>query len=272
MRHISSIITISLSLSTMSACTLVPARFDVPYSPSGTPLVESIVQRIRCELADLVQDEIEPKFIRSETLLRLDYHVAMLLSIDANDTAAIAPSLSFPGVPLSVNISPLLKLSRQDTINLNLKYSMRDVYNEWKENHERFKCPDPDTKLAGNLGIRAKVASALDIADLTYNTSAEPTGGIFSGVINFTATKGLNQAGPTWTLTRFIGPGPLFSGSEVNTDKLAFGFAAGPNAFKPYLVSTKRRNSFPIRAEQALGNAITNDLGTQLTGIRNALQ
>ena len=263
------IVAMSSSLA-LAACTSVPAHFDVPYSNSGVPLANSIVQRVRCELVELVRDDLEPRYNRRETLLQYDYHTAMLLSLDANDTASAAPSLSFPYAGFSFSITPSAKLSRQDQINYSLNYSMVDLYFDWKTNPKSYICPDPNTNLAGNLGLREKVSSALNLADLAFTMAATPTDGQFSGVINFTATKSIDQAGPTWTLVHFTGPGAFLAASEVNTDKLAFGFAAGAQL---KTVAEKRparqRVSTAGQAEQALGRALTNDLGTQLNAIRN---
>ncbi|WP_289016290.1 hypothetical protein [uncultured Methylobacterium sp.] len=255
-----------------AACSTIPAHFDVPYSNTGVPLANSVVQRIRCELAELVQDEALPLYNRRATLLEYDYYASMLLSLDANDTGSLTPSLTFPHSGFSFNVTPSLKLSRQDQINYSLRYSMREIYDQWKQDKRRFACPDPDTNLAGNLGIREKVSSALNLSDLAYTTSAKPSEGVFSGIINFTATKSINQIGPTWTLTHFSGPGAFISASEVNTDKLSFGFAGGTNANKPF----KRLPGIaPIQsaiADEALQRALTNDLGTQLNAIRNTLR
>jgi hypothetical protein len=254
----------------LSSCTYVPSHFDVPYSNSGVPLANSIVERIRCELAELVRDDIEPRYNRRETLLQFDYHTAMLLSLDANDTASAAPSLAFPYTGFSFGITPSAKLSRQDQINYSLNYSMLDLYFDWKANPQNYICPDSNTNLAGNLGIREKVSSALNISDLAFVTAATPTDGQFSGVINFTATKSIDQAGPTWTLAHFTGPGAFLAASEVNTDKLAFGFAAGAEIkILPKKRPTVARIPVAGKAEQALGRALTNDLGTQLNAIRN---
>jgi hypothetical protein len=263
------IFTISMNV-ILAGCTLAPANFDVPYSKSGVPLANSVVQRIRCELAELIRDDLEVPYLRRATLIEYDYHTAMLLSLDANDTASVTPSLTFPISGVGFNITPSAKLSRQDQINYNLSYSMVDLYWDWKAHPADYACPDPNTNLAGNLGIREKVSSALNLVDLAFVTEAKPTDGQFSGIINFTATKSINQAGPTWVLVNFVGPGPFLAASEVNTDKLAFGFAAG-KGIKP--VTEKRplqqRASTASQADQALSRALTNDLGTQLNAIRS---
>jgi hypothetical protein len=253
-------------------CAETPSHFDVPYSKSGVPLANSIVQRIRCELAELVRDDIKPTYNRRPTLLEYDYHASMLLSLDANETGSLTPSLNFPYSVVSFNVTPSLKTSRQDQINYNLKYSMRDIYDQWRKNPASFACPDPNTNLAGNLGIREKVSSALNLDDLAYTTEAQPTGGIFSGIINFTATKSINQAGPTWTLTHFTGPGAFLSASQVNTDKLTFGFAGGANANRPYPRSAGSRVVASNLADQALERALINNLGTQLNLIQNNIR
>jgi hypothetical protein len=253
-------------------CAAIPSQFDVPYSNSGVPLANSIVQRVRCELAELVRDDIKPEYNRRATLMEYDYHASMLLSLDANETGSLTPSLSFPYSVISLNITPSIKSSRQDQINYNLKYSMRDIYDQWKRDPASFLCPDPNTNLSGNLGIREKVSSALNLDDLAYTTEAQPTGGIFSGIINFTATKSIDQAGPTWTLTHFTGPGPLMSASRVNTNTLTFGFAGGVNANKPYTKSVRSRAVASSLADQALERALINNLGTQLNAIQNNIR
>jgi hypothetical protein len=265
-------LTLTCCMLLQAGCATVPARFDVPYSDSGVPLVNSVVQRIRCELIEMVRDDIKPGYNRGPTLLEYDYQTSMLLSLDANDTGSITPSFNFPSVGFSFLFVPSLKLSRQDQVNINLKYSMREILDEWREDPRRFACPDPETLLAGDLGIRQKVSAALNVAELAYTTNVQPTSGIFSGVINFTATKSINQAGPTWTLTNFVGPGPFAAVSQVNTDKLAFGFAAGPDAGKPYTRSPRIRAQTFNEADRALERALTNDLGTQLNAIRNNLR
>ncbi len=101
-------------------------------------------------------------------------------------------------------------------------------------------------------------------------TAATPTDGQFSGVINFTPTKSIDQARPTWTFAYFTGPSAFLAASEVNTDRLAFGFAAGTEI----KILQKKRPTFarlPVagKAEGALRRALTNDLGTQPNAIRN---
>lgn len=260
-----------LSFSTAS-CSSTPAHFDVPYSNSGVPLLRPIVQRIRCELAELVQNKKLPFYNNRGTLLEYDYYASMLLSIDANETGSITPSLLFPHTGFSFGIIPSVKQSRQDQISVNLKFSMRQIYYDWYNNPEEFNCPDAETNLAGNLGIRSKVSAALDLEDLSYTTDVTPTTGIFNGIINFTATKSINSAGPTWTLTHFTGPGQLVSASLVNTDKLAFGFAGGKGSNKPYSAKPTFNPTISEAADIALDRALQNYLGTQLNAIRNDLR
>ncbi len=38
---------------------------------------------------------------------------------------------------------------------------MLDLYFDWKANPQNYACPDPNTNLAGNLGIRENVSSTL---------------------------------------------------------------------------------------------------------------
>ncbi len=258
--------------SMQGACMSTPAPFDVPYSRSGTPLVNSIVRRINCELVELVRDDIKPLYRRRDTLLRFDYHAAMLLTIDSNETGAIAPSFSFPHAAFSFVVAPSYKQSREDQRGYFLNFSFNDIYDDWRADPKKYMCPDPDTDLAGDLGLRETVSSALNLEELAYTTTVTPTTGIFNGFVNFTATKSIDRIGPTWTLTHFSGPGPLLSGSIVTNNKLAFGFAGGPNANQPRQRLAANRVVATVRADQALNQALASDVGTQLNAIRNILR
>jgi len=193
----------------------------------------------------------------------------MLLSLDVNDTGGLAPSLNFPYGNFAFNVGANLNQSREDSLNINLTYSMRDLAHRWDQDRNLSTCPEIDTNLAGNLGLKRIVTSALETPDMVEKADLSPTGGEFSGLVNFTLTRSLNSTGPTWTLTHFVGPGNLASVSRVNNDKLSFGFAVGKNAGKPFKAHEAVPPSKFDSANRVLQQQLLNNLGTQLNGIRN---
>lgn len=255
-----------------TACMTTPAPFDVPYNVNGTPVVNSIVERINCELVELVRDDRQQVFKRQPTLLRYDFHASMLLVIESTESGAIAPVFNFPHTGFSFGVSPSFKKSREDQKGYNLEFSFVDIYEAWRANPGRYPCPDIDTDLAADLGLRETVASALNLEELNFGSSLSPAAGVFNGAVNFTATRSINSIGPTWTLTHFNGPGPLLSGSIATNNKLSFGFGGGPNPNKARQRDAANRSIARARAQLGLGQALTTDIGIQLNAIRNDLR
>jgi hypothetical protein len=252
----------------LAGCATIPPDFDVPSYGQGVPSTSSIVDRIKCELIDLIRDDVEHPYKHRPLLLSYDYEVAMLLTLDVNDTGGLAPSLNFPYGNFTFNVGANLSQSREDTFNINLTYSMRELARRWDRDRKLAICPEFDTNLAGNLGLKRMVTGALDTPDMLSTTDLSAAGGEFSGIVNFIVTKNLNSTGPTWTLTHFVGPGNLASLSRVNNDKLSFGFATGKYAGTPF----KSHGIYPTnfsRANRVLEQVLLNDLGTQLKAIRN---
>lgn len=260
----------------LPGCMYVPAPYDVPYARDGTtPLVDTIVTEISCELLDMVRDDRDEAhtYLRRGTLLRYDYHAAMYLTIDSTASGGFAPVFNFPHPWFSFTVAPNYKHSRENQIGYNLLFSFVDLYDRWRADPGRFQCPAvPNTDLAGNLGLQDAVSSALNLEPLAYTDKPSATGGIFNGFVTFTATKSIDRIGPTWTITHFNGPGPLLSGSIATTNKLAFGFAGGPEANKGRARAAANRIAASRSAGLSLGQALANDANTQLTAIRNLLR
>ncbi|MCK1267244.1 hypothetical protein IVB44_25875 [Bradyrhizobium sp. 49] len=253
----------------LSGCAAIPPNFDVPSDVHGTPSTGTIVQRIKCELIDLIRDDVPQPYKHRKLLLGFDYEVAMLLSLDVNDTGGLAPSFNLPYGNFAFNLGANVNQSREDTLNINLTYSMRELAHRWDQDRDLSICPAMDTNLAGNLGLRRMVTSALDTPDMVEKADLSPTGGEFGGIVNFVLTRNLNSTGPTWTLTHFAGPGNLASVSRVNTDKLSFGFAVGKNAGTPFKSHQATPPSTFAGANRVLEQQLINNLGTQLSGIRS---
>jgi hypothetical protein len=256
----------------IGACSNV-SHFDLPRDPSGVPTVKSIIQQIRCELADLA----DPAYPHNETLQKHDFMVAIQLNITVNDDGSLAPTINYSNGAFAFNAGVKLQASREQNFTEKLIYSMRAIQEEIKMAREisaktkrdinPFECPAvADTNLAGDLGLRESVHMALTSADLDFGKELSGVDGAFGGYVNFVVTKDLNAVGPNWTFTRFKGPGNLAGLSEVNTDKLVFAFA-------PRSPSKVYPSQAPgAKAEALLNQILINEISTHLSGVQGILR
>ncbi|OSJ19974.1 hypothetical protein BSR47_00335 [Bradyrhizobium canariense] len=287
----------------LTSCANIVPSFDIPTSPiTKGPTVQSIVDRVTCELAELVSPESlsNPEKNVGYFLLTAQYEVAVQLDLSVNDTGGLAPSLTYTAGIFEFGASAKVEQSREQTFHETLFYNMLNLQEQMITRDREIAagaqlprigaCPITDTNLAGKLGIRQAVEMAADSDYLQVAKQGDQ--GAFGGQINFTVTKNLNGVGPTWTLTHFKGPGGLGSVSEVNTDKLTFAFAEAthpltpeqlterairlglmkgiapkrkPSIVGPTAVSSRIRN--PV-AESLLGRLTLTDIATQLHNIR----
>jgi len=281
------------ALSTLLACAGcgVP-RYDVPYTKSGQPTVRSIVQRIQCEIRDMVRDDTnDPVSFHRKFLLNQDFEVLVSMSIEVNETGGLAPSLTYmnPVASFTFGGNATLSESRDHTFTENVQFSAREIYLDWytwrlaklagfdpeAEGLTAHDCPPADTQLAGTLGISDFVAMASGSEGLT--TSADK---VFGGTIQFIVTKNVNTVGPTWTLVHFKGPGGLLSASQVNTDKITLAFAQGPNVGKPMVLPKAfrkdgvaiRRRPVNTRAYLLLQQMLTGSINSQINILQNSIQ
>lgn len=260
----------------LAGCSTVVPSFDLPTDHRGVPSTRSITQRIRCELLDLIRNDIplDLQYEHRPDLLIYDYEVAMLIGLDVKNDGGVSPSLSFPNPGFSFGASGSLKQSRQDTLTITVEYSMRDLAARFSAGEVSADCPQVDTSLAGDLGIRRSVSAALETLDLKQVTEASPKSGEFAGTIVYSNTRSIDQLGPTFTVPNFSGPGGLLSASNVNTNTLSFGFATGKNARKPFNISQipppdPQRGR---RAREVLQRQLITDFGVQLIAIRNLIR
>jgi hypothetical protein len=254
-------------------------RFDVPTDSAGQPTVQSIVNRVQCELRDMVRDDMgdkDPASFHRLFLLNGDYDVEVSLSLDVNDTGGLSPSVAFM-TPLSaltslaVGASATVSESRDHNFTENMQFSLRTIYLEWKKDPSAHNCPAVDQSLSGTLGLKDFVAMADLSTNLDTTLTLKSGNGVFGGSVQFLVTKNMTAAGPTWSLQFFRGPGTLGSLSEVNTDKLTVAFAQGPNVGKPMPVvgqpiSVNPRN--PV-AYQLLQQLLTSSINNQLNLLNN---
>jgi hypothetical protein len=267
-------------------------HYDVPYTAAGQPTVKTIVQRIQCEIRDLVRDDSEaPHPSHRRFLLNQDFEIVVSMSIEVNDTGGLTPSLSYinavtPVKAFTFGANATLSESRDHTFTQNLQFSAREIYLDWytwklaKEanlNAEAMgltphDCPPADTNLAGTLGISDFVSMAALSEGLM--TSSDK---VFGGSIQFLVTKNVNSVGPTWTLLHFKGPGGFLNASQVNTDKITLAFAQGPNVGKPMVLPKAFRRPvathrpFNPKAYSLLQQMLTSSINSQLNILQNGL-
>ena len=275
------------SLLTFSACG-VP-HYDVPTDSAGQPTVKSIIDRITCEIRDMVRDDMGRNDVTSFHrlfLLNGDYDVAVNLSLDVNDSGGLTPSLSFinplqDAASLTFGISGTLSQSRVHNFSENVQFSVREIYNDWKKNLDPHDCPQADTNLAGDLGLRNIVAMAALTPYLNEKQKStgtdddeKPGGdkqkssvkGVFGGSVQFVVTKNIT-GGPTWSLVNFRGPGSLASLSEIHTNKITLSFAKHPKDER--LRGPGGRNE---EAFQFLQQLITSGISTQINLLQSGVR
>jgi hypothetical protein len=255
-------------------------QFDVPTDSAGQPTVQTIVDRIQCEMRDMVRDDsAEPTAFHRLFLLNGDYDVAIALKLEVNNTGGLAPSLSYidpltKATMFTFSGTATLSESRDHTFTENIQFSFREIYTKWKYNVRPYNCPSPDTNLAGTLGMKDFVA----MAALTENLDTKQTlsgKGVFGGSIQFLVTKSLTSLGPTWSLVNFKGPGGV-TASQINTDSLTLAFAQGPNVGKPMIIgrivepNPPNKNAYWF-LQQQLNSSIISQLITLQTSLPNSL-
>jgi hypothetical protein len=240
----------------LQGCTST-SGFDLPEDSHG-PTVQNIVDRVRCELTQMVADypERERNYPWKEKLLKGNYKVAATMTLDVTDAGELAPSLKFlPTETFSFGAGFKLSETRTQDFNEDLVFSLRELRDAWKTNPSLADCPDRKTLLAGDLGLRTTVDIAFSGSN--RDTSPDPKSGEFGGYVNFSLERNVNGIGPIWSLVHFNGPGGFAKFGRTNTDKLTFAFAKEAEA-------TNRTGTAP-RAKQALEGIKLNSIDQLLT-------
>ena len=220
-----------LAATTISSC--AAPRFAVEYN-EGRPTIATIVQRIECELVELVKHDNIGSYGYKRFLANPDYVAAMDLTLEVTDTGALTPSINFPnaGSNLAINAGFNFTRTRKHTFTRKLRYSFYQLHKNWAESGGKYgKCPEGNNyDLEGELGIKQMVAMQFS-APQTATSSLVEDKGEFGGSIAFTIEKNVNSAGPTWTLTNFVGPGNLAKVARKSQNKLDIAFAKGAEEF-----------------------------------------
>jgi len=260
----------------LSGCASVSPNFDLPVGENDVPLTKPIVERIQCELLDMVREDGPSPFIYHEVLITNDYEVAMSLSLDVTDNGSLSPTFTLPYGAFGFAAGAKLSSSRDNNLSIPLYFNFRSLLAKYLNGKKDLAvCPEISTTLAGDLGLKKAVAAALATHGRVNKPGvaekdASDSSGEFSGYVSFAVDKGLAGVGPTWTVTHFTGPGGLAAADEMNTDKLSFGFAKGVNANVPF--HADRVSPTPgLAAKRILDRQLVSDLANQVNLLRGAL-
>jgi hypothetical protein len=266
-----------MSAAALAGCGLllgcaVPS-FDVPRDNYDQPTVTTIIQRIQCEIRDMVRDDRpdDPASFHRLFLMNGDYDVLVALSLEVNDAGGLAPTVSYV-TPLTAattwtfGATGTLSESRDHTFTENVEISTRQIYSDWKSGLIPHDCPVvANTNLAGELGLKDFVSMATSSPNLDETLQGGEKAGVFGGTVQFVVTKSLSATGPSWQLVRFKNIAALGSLSEVNTDKITVAFSQGTNKGR----RLARINGFNAAAYNFLQQQLINSISTQLS-IQNA--
>ena len=240
--------------------------YDVPLDEYGQPTVKTIVERIQCEIRDMVRNDRpdDPASFHRKFLLNGDYDVLIALSLEVNDSGGLAPSLSYvtpltAATTFTFGTSATLSKARAHTFSENIQLSTRQIFVDWKSGFKSYDCPVADTNLAGSLGIKDIVSMAASTPDLDEDLKGGAKS-VFGGTVQFVVTKSLSATGPSWQLVRFKNIAALGSLSEINTDKITLSFAPGSNKGK----RLPRIQGFNGAAYQFLQQQLLNSINSQL--------
>jgi hypothetical protein len=258
-------VVIALGAVFLASCAVQAPSFDLPTDETGAQETSSITQRIRCELASLVDPILTANSIDIDYLTKADYYFSGLIYLDTTDKGNISPRVTFPDTMKYVfGINADASQQRQDTLSIWVNERLSRLAQDVGNQPRTAKCPDFDGNLSGDLGLARSVKIALATAGLRESTNQDPTSGEFSGSVEFQTRLAITGAGPTWTFRHFTGPGELGGVSRMHTNRLTFGFAAGKGK-NPYYNAAQRAR---ILVEQQLqAEAVV-----QLSGIRGAVR
>jgi hypothetical protein len=214
----------------------VPA-YDVPLDEYAQPTVKTIVERIQCEIRDMVRDDRpeDPASFHRLFLLNEDYDVTVALSLEVNDSGGLSPSVTYVN-PLSAATTftfaanGTLSEARDHTFSENIELSARQIYVEWKAGRA-YGCPPANTNLAGSLGLKDLVSMAVSAPGIDENLKSGQKS-VFGGTVQFVVTASLSATGPSWQLVRFKNAGALANFSAIYTDKITLAFAPGSDRGK----------------------------------------
>jgi len=236
--------------------------FDVPKDASGEDTLQPIVNRITCDLVDILRDAN----LRTE-LIAGNYDFAAQLTLKSGRTGTLNPTATgtfdVTGGSFLISGGVYANRTRDDTIVVNLGYSLTELDERWAKRTNTKVCHPGKTNLEGDLGIKKKVALILTAPNISGGgPSISGISGEFGGIVNFTTAKRLEGIGPTWMLRQFTGPRGFATVGVSSTDQIVFAFA--PNK------TPRSGASAPSpRARILLDEIISGDVGRKVDALAN---
>lgn len=250
-----------------------PLSYDVPRDDYNQPTVKTIVERIQCEIRDMVRDDRpnNPDSFNRLFLLDGDYDVVVVLSLTVNDSGGLAPSVTYvsplaqAATTLTLSGSATLSKARTQTFTDNIQLSARQIFLDWKTGFKPYDCPAANTNLAGSLGLKDLVSMAASTPDLDEELKSKASS-VFGGSVQFVVTKSLTAVGPSWQLVLYKNIAALGNLSEVNTDQMTVAFAPGPNKGKRMVLGQRvpPRPGINRAGYDLVQQQILNSISTQL--------
>lgn len=233
-------------------------RFDVSEQ-NGYPSIRGIVDRITCEMVEMIKHDNFDEYGFKTLLVSGDYVASMKLSLQATESGQLAPQFLFPsvGTNLSVSAGFLVNKARTHVFSRDMRFAFKELHDRLMADEEFGECPSgPNKNLAGELGIK-------DIVRLQHTARSSLTSGpsgksdAFSGTIKFDIKRNVSGLGPTWRLTNFVGPGGLAKFERSSTNTLVIGFAPGS---VPADRSDKSTAADFLRADEVLRDEIVSQI------------
>ena len=216
----------------IAGCGSVPSFDNLNGKPiTASPKVADLVTHIQCEILRVKQQD---GFAKLDTQR---YVAFAQLTVDVTNLEGTAPSLNFIHPYLAAMSNLTYSIGGQFTgtqhRNMTQAFSI-DLH----ATPDTSRCPNPNkegSRLAGDLGLEAIIRDGLENSE-DAKFVFKPPGGISAGVnqttvpvfgstVDFTIVYGLSNVGPTWTLTRFKGPGGGSGGAGASGGGTASGSA-----------------------------------------------
>jgi hypothetical protein len=211
------------------------------------------------QIVDQVQCEVQAAADKYPRLKTERWAASVNLTLQVDDNVGLSPTLSFidPTASFTFGASGTLKGARQRIYTESLDLDVRSLT-------KRNCVQRPDTfDLSGNLGIVDAVDLGLGSLEESDDQAKFDKDKAFGQTIQFAVTKNVSGFGPTWTLTRFTGPGGFFGAERVDTNQLVISFAPGAMIVKKVVDGGRSRESSVVVIPGG-GAARARDLNYQL--------
>jgi hypothetical protein len=187
---------------------------------------KEVAQAIDCELASAL-----PIWKAAKKAKLVDGHLVAVadLTLQVDEQATLTPSFTHTAIA-SATFSRLFSWGMKLDNQSNRTYNETIVYDLDPDKDAR-PCKVSDTArypIASDLGLAEVLKRGLDTdtthSDLPHSDKADKSKTVFGQTVNFVLTMNIGNIGPTWTLTHFKGPGPMFLAQRTDTHKVIISF------------------------------------------------